>query len=240
MKRIDFAASHLAWLTKKERSYGRFQIEAVCTVLADLQGAEETFCLAAAVVAGNVYAEKDLIKIPPYLFQIVASKDRHVIFRTSIPQLGHHGSVGANGELFAEMSLCLKEREAVVLDDFDYIEAAVRKGAALSARICREKSSVGKIDIEFPIKHINIRKETRLFQVETGPIAVISERSEADVPSLGLGLVFQTAFVHFNRLDRAELAIHAPVKVGREVVYAFTEIQKIEADIQIMADMDCK
>ncbi len=238
MKRIDFAASHLTWLTKRERSYGRFQIEGVCTVRADHPDAEETFCLAPAVVAGNVYAENDLIKSPPYLFQIVASKNRHVIFRTYVPQGVPHGNAGTNAELFTEMMICLKERESVVLDDFDDIEAAVRKGAVLSARMRYEKRYGGKIDVEFPIKHINIKKEARMFQVETGPIPVIDAGSEADAPSFGPGWVFQTTFVHFNRLDRAELTLHAPVKVGKEDVFAYTEIQKIDADIQLMADMD--
>ncbi|HOO41829.1 MAG TPA: hypothetical protein PK653_10310, partial [Syntrophales bacterium] len=163
---------------------------------------------------------------------------RHVIFRTYIPSRNSQRSAGTNAGLFADMEICLKEREAIVLSDYEAIEAAVRKGAVLSVQMDYEKRSGGQITIEFPIKHINIKKEGKMFQVETGPIPVIAAGSENDVPSFETGLGFRTAFVHFNRLDEAELTIHAPVKVGREEVFAFSEIQKVNAHIKIMADMD--
>ena len=75
MKRIDFSASYLTWLTRKEKSYGRFQVEAACTIRDFSSENTETYYLAPAVNAGNVYAKNGLVKQPVYLFQIVLIGD---------------------------------------------------------------------------------------------------------------------------------------------------------------------
>ena len=62
MKRIDFSASYLTWRTKKEWSYGRFQLEVSGTIQDFSSEKTETYYLDPAVIAGNVYAKYDLVK----------------------------------------------------------------------------------------------------------------------------------------------------------------------------------
>jgi hypothetical protein len=74
MKHIDFLASYLTWLTRKEKSCGRSQIEAACAIRDFESENTETYYSAPAVIAGNVYAKNDLVKQPVYLYQIAASQ----------------------------------------------------------------------------------------------------------------------------------------------------------------------
>ena len=79
---IDFHRSFLAFLTTAEQSYGRFNLEAICTICRNNR--QETYCLGAQVSAGKVYGAEDLMLSPPYTFQIVASEIRHKIFRNYV------------------------------------------------------------------------------------------------------------------------------------------------------------
>lgn len=41
-----------------------------------------TFGIGSAVLAGNMYVDSELVKNPPYLFQIAGNSERHIIYRT--------------------------------------------------------------------------------------------------------------------------------------------------------------
>jgi hypothetical protein len=88
----------------------------------------------------------------------------------------------------------------------------------MSARMSYESQQRGMIEIEFPIKHLNIQRERRLFQVETGPIMIPSETA-GDWLSDEQGYFFNTAFVHFNRLNCAEITLNAPSYLDQETVF---------------------
>jgi len=237
MKQIDFSASYFTWLTKKEASYGRFQIESACTSNCFNLEEEETYYLATAVIAGNVYAKNDLVKQPVYQFQIAASKQRHMIFRTFVFSPDDQNSLGDNSELFKEVELHIIKKEAVALKDFDDIAFHFFNHSAMTACICYEiKQNRQQIEIEFPVKHINIQRENRLFQVETGPILIPSEIPPSEkLSEVNKQYYFSTAFIHFNRLDCAEIALNMPTCVGKEIVYFTPHVKEINAKIVLMA-----
>lgn len=237
MKRIDFSASYLSWLTRKEESYGRFQLEAACTIRGFSSEKTETYYLAPAVIAGNVYAKNDLVKQPVYLFQIAASQGRHVIFRTFVSHVDDRNSFDNNSKLFEEFEFYISRKEAVVLKDFDDIDFHFQQHNSMSARMCYETQQHIQIEIEFPIKHINIQRERRLFQVETGPILIPSETLD-DRLSEDQGCFFNTAFVHFNRLDSAEITLNVPTCIGEETICFFSQVKKLNPQIILMVDND--
>ena len=78
---IDFQRSFLTFLTKKGKSYGRFALESVCHVIRAGESDKTSYFLGAQVVAGSVYATDHLMLVPPYTYQMVASKNHHQIFR---------------------------------------------------------------------------------------------------------------------------------------------------------------
>lgn len=237
MERIDFSASYLTWLTRKERSYGRFQIEAVCTIRDFGSEKTETYYLAPAVIAGNVYAKNDLVKQPVYLFQIAASKERHVIFRTFVSPPDDQNSFGNNSDLFEKIEFLITKKEAAVLNDFDDIDLHFQQHNPMSTYMSYETPKHCQIEIEFPIKHINIQRERRLFQVETGPILIPSEAQD-DWLSEEQRFFFKTAFVHFNRLDCTEITLNVPTDIGQETICFFSQVKKLNLQIVLMVDND--
>jgi len=237
MQQIDFSSSYLIWLTKKEGSYGRFQLDAACTIRDFSRKKTSTYYLASAVIAGNVYAKNDLVKQPVYLFQIAASDERHVIFRTFASHVDDQNSINKNSDLFAGVEFHITRKEFFVLKDFDDIDFHFQQCNSISAHVSYGLGKDCQIEIEFPIKHINIQKERRLFQIETGPILIPSEPL-ADRLSAMQGYSFDTAFVHFNRLDSAEFILNAPTCVGQETICFFSQVKKLNARIVLMADKD--
>lgn len=224
-------------VNKKEGSYGRFQLDAACTIRDFSRKKTSTYYLAPAVIACNVYAKNDLVKQPVYLFQIAASDERHVIFRTFVSHVDDQSSIDKNSDLFEEVEFHITRKEAFVLKDFDDIDFYFQQHNSISAHISYELGQVCQIEIEFPIKHINIQKERRLFQVETGPILIPSE-PPVDRRSAVQGYSFDTAFVHFNRLDSAEFTLNVPTVVGQETMCFFSKVKKLNPRIVLMVDKD--
>jgi hypothetical protein len=237
MKRIDFSASYLTWLTRKERSFGRFQLEAACTIRDFSREKTETYYLAPAVIAGTVYAKNDLVKQPVYLFQIAASQESHAIYRTFVSHVDDQSSIDKNSTQFDEVEFHITRKEATVIKDFDDIDFHFKRHNSMSAFISYETLQHYQIEIEFPIKHINIQRERKLFQVETGPILIPSE-APTDWLSEGQSCFFKTAFIHFNRLDRAEITFNVPTCIGQETICFFSQVKKLNTQIILMVDND--
>ena len=239
MQRIDFSSSWLTWLTKKEKSYGRFQLDAACTIRDISRNKVSKYYLSNAVIAGNVYAKNNLVKKPVYLFQIAASNELHVIFRTFVSHANEQSHLYENTALFEEVKFRIVKKEAIQLRDFDEINFYFQHHKSISALISYSLGQDCRIEIEFPIKHINIQKERRLFQVETGPV-LIPVKLPADSPSTLEEYTFDTAFVHFNHLDGAEFTKSVPTPVGQETMSFFSQVVKMKLRIMMMTDKDKK
>jgi len=196
----------------------------------------ETYYLAPAVIAGNVYAKNDMVKNPVYLFQIAASKQKHVIFRTFVSPSGNQSSVDNNSALFEEVQLHIIKKEATVLKNYDDIEFHFLNHSAMTACICYETGQNLQVEIEFPIKHINIQREKRLYQVETGPILIPFGPPSEMLSKARVQDHFHVAFVHFNRSDFAEITTHTPTCTGQELKCFIPQIKKLDVNIILMAD----
>ena len=79
-KCIDFSSSNLMW---DGENRGIFKL--ISTLLYKNKKSNSLFVLSESVLAGNVYANSDLMKIPPYLFQVCGSISEQIIFRTFLP-----------------------------------------------------------------------------------------------------------------------------------------------------------
>lgn len=121
----------------------------------------------------------------------------------------------------------------------DEVDLHFQQHNSMSACIRYETQQHCRIEIEFPIKHINIHKERRLFQVETGPILIPSTDPTAGL-SEGQGCFLNTAFVHFNRLDCAEITLNVPTCIGEETIRFFSQVKKLNPQIVLMVDNDKK
>jgi hypothetical protein len=100
----------------------------------------------------------------------------------------------------------------------------LRTGKEINDAISRNWQVVGRTELrdpkrketdvlEYPIKTMNFRPESASFQVDTGPLLVPDFQSTATKAIDRL----EMAHVCYNRLDKAEFTLRAPVSVGGNV-----------------------
>lgn len=234
MDRIDFQKSSMTWLTVGGESYGRFALESLCFLRDEPTASTIFYGLGAQVLAGHVYATDGLVKKPDYLFQIAASQSNHVIFRTYLRHRPASDSSGRNAGKFKEMNLRVVKQTAVVLHDFAAIEQHFDKYSQFSARITLPQAGATVVEIEFPVKHINLQRARRQFHIETGPILFPTRihsgwRTEDSLPE------FNAAFIHFNCFDRVEVTLNVPTRVGLRSTRFYSETRKLVADVSLLA-----
>lgn len=234
-KKIDFARSSCTWLTTEEESYGRFVLESSCSIRDLLTETFQTYYLAAGVIAGNVYEEKDLVSYPTYLFQIAMSHERHKIFRSFLNYDPLQDSFARNSDLFKRVELDIVRQEATLLSDFESILYHFERHEQFSAHLACNPIKDYQVDIEFPIKHLNIHPKFKKFQVETGPVLfpIQTQNNGISDPS---GMEFQTGFLHFNRFDQAVMTLNSPTPIGGCMTRFYSKVFEVSVQIQLMVD----
>jgi len=237
VKAIDFPMSSLTWLTEGEKGYGRFALESVCSLRDASTGTTVTYGLGSEVLAGHVYGAAGLVMKPNYLFQIAASPKAHAIFRTYARHRPDRDSSGTNAGLFKEMDLKVVNRGAVVLCDFAAIEDHFDRHSQFSARVTFPQVAATVVEIEFPVKHVNLQRAHRRFQVETGPILLPTRIHAGRDKDISMPK-FNTAFIHFNRLEEVEVTLRTPTRVGLRSTRFYSKTVKLLADVSLLASLN--
>jgi hypothetical protein len=221
LQRVNFQQSDIRWVTSKEKSYGAFQVEAVLRIWGDTDVSPRQFALGAAVLAGNMYVEGGLCKNPPYSFQVAAGETEHTIFRTEIfspvHHLGHELPVvdthGANGATFDSFEINLNTEPAKSLRDFDQIEERFSRRERFNGLISIELPIRGRVELEFPVKHMNLLPSRKMWQLETGPVLFPKRGGEGDFRHSTLDLI--PYFLHANRFDSVDFSPDFPFPLGK-------------------------
>jgi hypothetical protein len=231
---IDFASSYFTFCTLSERSFGRFTLEAVCELRADSAEKGTRYCLGSGVMAGNVYAETRLAKVPAYTYQMVASDGWHKVFRDYGPAARAHDSIAANQKVFRSLELSIHDLPARRLDSIDDMIQATLSNESLNVCVTIDSPGLGKGELQAPSKHINVHPERRGFQVETGPVLI---------PRLWLGSEkcpiapfpdMELAYLFFNRLDQCELLLWRPIRCAGGAMRFFHERRVLDARISCL------
>ena len=189
------------------------------------------------MLAGNVYGTADLAIKPAYLFQIVASQKRNTIYRTYLKHRPERDSSGKNTGSFKEMNIRVARQPAESLTTFEAIEQHFDRHSRLSARISLVQQANIAVEIEFPVKHLNLQRANKCFHVETGPILFPTTihpgwATDESMPA------FNPAFIHFNRLDLMEITLRVPTQAGLRKTRFLSETLKLSAKITLMAGAD--
>jgi hypothetical protein len=241
-QRIDFQQSSIRWNHGSEKSHGSFKVEAILRICDANYNVEEVFALGAGVLAGNVYAPAQLVKQPAYFFQIAASNERHVIFRTytqpkalSLKALFGRGIVGdsyGKNELFESLTVDLKSEDAKRVGAGEDLAGYYMFHDDFICLIKLPLPGNRTVELEFPVKHLNFHPISKMFQVETGPILFIKEEcfstENFDILS---GLI--PSFIHFNSFDRAEFSLDYPYGVRKSSRRGKMMIEEVDCDIQL-------
>jgi len=169
----------------------------------------------------NTFAEKDLFATDNYDFlPILADDGNWLIFRRKNRITPEYRSI--KKEVWGPADYKLKFGRTVrTLDSFEAIRDATAAGTPLVSRteISDEQSGLRAI-MEAPVKTINIEPNSKMYQIDTGPIALpdLSRRYEPRVDCLRL------AFVAFNVPHFADFVVEQSTPVledGQEKARTF-------------------
>jgi hypothetical protein len=221
MKLIDFDRARIVWQTR-DGSHGLWRIVAAARREAD----GEAWYLAPRVMAGDVYGQGRLPLQPPYSFQFIVSREKHVMLREAVDAASIQDTVAPHSDMFRTLSIEAPEIEAEAVPP-----PAARERWPLAARIVAAAASGMRWTLEFPVAHINLRDDPPAWQVETGPIIVPSALIDiAGAPKPG-GL--QLAFAFFSRPDQLDLLAFGSLGSGRRAFQHFARLN--DAAISLFA-----
>lgn len=228
---IDFRSSSVSWLGE---SVGTFKIASVLEIFRP-DGTKELFALTENVLAGNVYAKQKLIKSPPYLFQLIMSKNYQKIMRTDLdnhlfwffPKRAFRNKVrDTEGKIFRDRThFNLKYRKSRINDVDDiFLKNLVKFDR--TARLSFSKNQI-EFSAEFPIRHLNTKSHSKEWQVETGPVLfpVFSKKVNK--------IELVPSFVFFNSLSFVDILLDYPTKKRNIHGYVENMINNFRCSIEM-------
>lgn len=167
----------------------------------------ETYYLANGVMAGRVYAERDLVIEPAMDFRAIFSEAEYKIFRTHTPfEIGRDES-GTVHDKFKEIAFSIQGAPALAVTDAETVIDNTLRNVPLNGMIELDVNDDGHSTVmEFPVRHINAHASKRMFQVETGPV-LLPAGGGAGHPGID---DLDVAFTFFNRFDEAYFVKWAP------------------------------
>jgi len=202
MNITDFEKSFICWSGKSE---GKFKIVSILNYRNELNK-KITFGLTQNVLAGNVYNPVNLIKNPPYLFQLISNNENQKIFRTDLPSNKYEkldNLIKRNKikdtdlkNIFNNFNLKIIKKYVIKCKNIKEIIKYFKKYNFVS-RIKLHNFVGTNFYIEFPINHINISRNLNLWQAETGPVLFPSYNKTKDIKFLPSFLMFNS----FNQID---------------------------------------
>jgi hypothetical protein len=88
------------------------------------------------------------------------------------------------------------------------------------------------IELEFPVKHLNLNPFRKAFQVEIGPILFVKpECLSAEKRDLLRELI--PSFIHFNTFDRADFSLDFPYGVRAPSRRGKMMVEEMDCGIQL-------
>lgn len=251
LQRIDFSRSNIRWITKKLEcggsSHGSFKVESVIRIYASDGKLEDVFALAVGVLAGNMYVSGNLVKVPAYSFQLIASKLRHTILRTDLRantmpwfrlfrRLNIKDS-SAKNSLFESLAINIRHEAATLIENFRDIEIDYQKLSSFSAIIKIPLADNRWIESEFPVKHINLLSSREIIQVETGPV-LFADTLKLMGQSNDVFNELIPSFVHFGNMDSAWFSLDYPYCVRKTTKRGRPKIVAVNCKIRLMVNND--
>ena len=238
-ERIDFSKSNIFW---DGPSKGIFKLVSVLILNSGNSEKTETiFGLGESVLAGNMYVSEGLLKQPPYLFQVAGSTEEQYIFRSILPNqkksiipswfINKVGDTHQKNLFNDEFYLDLKKSPATSVMNYDEIEKVFYDNN-FTAKI-QIDSIEFNYSIEFPVNHINVKPEIKMWQVETGPILMpnFEEKEAGDLELL-------PCFIHFNSFDKLDVFYDYPFGLRRNQIINKRIIQSIDCKIEIFTKLN--
>ncbi len=228
----DFNTSSLSWKTRSGY-HGGWRLVATATKLDAAGNSLEQYGLAPMVMAGNVAGAGPLGKSPAYSYQILASQNRHIIFRIHASDGRRDDAEDDNATLFEHLAVDVRQVEAELLDRTDVRPDLLRRCGRLVGLV-EEFDGAEQWRLAFPINHLTFGASGAgpVLQLETGPLPVPSAwfgtRSGPVDP-----VSFQLAFLFWRDWSRLEL--QAPGQGGDRHADAVGRLERAGTILSILA-----
>ena len=241
LQRVDFQRSSIRWVTRSEKSMGAFQLEALVRLWGDAGAPPKLFALGTAVMAGNMYVEGGLCKNPPYMFQAAGGEGEHAIFRTDLSPCRNNvvkklwernkiqDSIGPNSQTFDAFDIHLEMDAAKSVQDYEEIAEHFSRQDFFTCRVTIDSAIAEKMELEFPVKHLNLLPSCQMWQLETGPI-LFPLRGDSVNTVAG----FLPYFVHANRFDCADFSPDFPFPQEVSLRALSGRMGKISCQLQLL------
>jgi len=219
---IDYGKSFLA--CRWPENQVRFWIESRTRFIDDARGVVEDYYQCASCKSEDTFAKKDLFQADNYDFLPIFGPELGVIFRRRAWLNSNYKSVLPAGEMWSGALYDGVRRpqtfREIPIDDPDAIADATHAFAPIVAQVeIRNDQTRQRVVIEHPVKTMNINRETKMFQTDTGPLAFIdlAHRVERAADAISL------AFCAFNAPHFADFVIEEPTQIeGPAKVYHYS------------------
>jgi len=186
---LDFNKSSIGWKLING-SVGLFKVDSMLTI----KNTNKNFYLAKTVMAGNVYGKKSLPIYPNSHYQCIISETKRKVIRLFANNKIKINSVKDPRVENYLTNIKLKRKKRISILDIINSKKFFHNNLICVLEL-KNQTSI------FDIKHINLDKKNKKFQIETGPILLNKEKK------------LTTAFIFFNSENRSQIVWNYP-KLG--------------------------
>lgn len=206
---LDYSATYL--VGRWPGNQVRFWVESRTRLWDERGGWNDEFFQCGACKSEHTFVARNLFHKENYDFTPVFGREYGAIFRRKAAASAGYKEVKRTEEMWGGVICHLRRPKSVRrLLLSEEIAAATHRGLPLIGRTTFSQGSV-RVEIEFPVKTINIHVERRMFQVDTGPVAFPDLAGGCDRPVDAIGL----AYVAFSAFDWAEFIIEAETPIAQ-------------------------
>ncbi|HRE53143.1 MAG TPA: hypothetical protein PK339_17130 [Flavitalea sp.] len=235
---LDYGRSFIC--NTGERNSVRMWIESR-TIIYDLRsGSVNEYYQCGSCKSEDTFATKDLFYKDNYDFLPIFGKDKTLVFRRYASERERpYRTIKPLEEMWGKDPIIHLPEPASIreLDTWEKIRDAAASGVPIvtHTEINNEKLGLRAV-IECPCKTLNINNARKLYQTDTGPVALpdLGKRYEEQMDCLRL------AFIAFNVPEFADFVIEAPTPImadGQKVamVYHYSELLTLETNNKLYA-----
>ncbi|MEO5996457.1 MAG: hypothetical protein ABIN89_07000 [Chitinophagaceae bacterium] len=216
----------------------RMWIESRTTIIDTQSGTSTIYYQGASCKSENTFGQSDLFYKDNYDFLPIFGDGKVLVFRRHISKRGEaYQSIKKMEEMWGGKPVIYTPAAKTVteLDTFEKIRDTTAAGIPIVTQTEFENKQTGlRAIIEAPCKTMNISHPTKIYQVDTGPIAFpdLSKKFDVQIKCLSL------AFIAFNAPHFADFVIEAPSPVmvdGKEVatVYHYSKMETVQVKNRI-------
>jgi predicted neuraminidase len=166
---LDYGRSFVN--TKADFNSPRFWIESRCRIVDETAEKTVEYLQCGLCKSENTFAYRDLFQQDNYDFLPVFTADEGIIFRRKVRVTEPYRDVRPIDQWWGGIEVRLRSFRGRVLKSPDEVFAAMQAGKLIVGQTQLRDEASGRVAvIEYPIKTINFERNTKDWQVDTGPV----------------------------------------------------------------------